>query len=177
MMNTPDGTQTSSPACWEGWGIEKKKPQNAPHGLQERHSPTTDHALRGAGGVYTRRVADARLWSSMSPVQQEAALEISAAFELIGQGLGYTASNWEKIPGTRGNTATEGREKILGLYSDWARRCKAAGVSHSLVIDILIYGFSCRALDRDRRARTGHARGNLLRGLDLYCALRGWPVP
>ncbi len=62
MMDAPDVTQTPNTACWEGWGIDRKNQQGTPHGLQEAHSPTAELALRGAGGAYRRRVADARLW-------------------------------------------------------------------------------------------------------------------
>ncbi len=66
--------------------------------------------------------------------------------------------------------------RLINAYVEWAKRCAKAKVSHSMIIDILSFGFSCRALDRDRRLGKGSSRQNLMEGLSLYCELRGWPT-
>ncbi|MDI1228257.1 MAG: hypothetical protein PSY14_11290 [bacterium] len=147
--------------------------------MQERHSPTQSltpnrPALRNLTEV-RRRVTDARLWDRMTGAQQDAAQEIAFAFESMSQGLGFTTVNWERLPGACGpNNAIEAREKLLGDYVGWARGCHAAHISHSMIIDVLVFGFSCRALDHDRRVRSGWSRRNLLAGLTLYCRMKGW---
>jgi len=175
MQDSPGEWQVQ----WDGWSPDWKSERKSPHALQERHSPTAPVTLRDAAGKTragcARRVTDARLWDSLAAPQQDAAREIALACEVLGQGLGYAASNWEKIPGSRANNALECFERLVAGYVAWARRCGQEGISHSLVVDIVVYGFSCRALDRDRRAATGTARRNLARGLALYCRLKGWP--
>lgn len=167
---------------WDGWkpDWQGKKNEVTPHALQESHSPTEPMSpqrtpqLRNLSDV-RRRVTDARLWDAMSGAQQDAAQEIAFAFESMSQGLGFTTVNWERLPGCRGpNNAVECREKLLGDYLGWAKDCHRAGVSHSMIIDVLVFGFSCRALDRDRRVRAGWSRANLLAGLSLYCKMKGW---
>lgn len=163
---------------WEGWSPEKTG--KTPHALQERHSPTTSATLRDAGGkqreACLRRLADARLWDAMTQAQQDAAHEIALACEVLGQGLGYASSNLERISGSRSNNALECRERLVAFYTLWTARCRQERISHSLVVDILVYGFSCRALDGDSRVRAGTARRNLVRGLALYCRMKGWPA-
>ncbi|HYD19653.1 MAG TPA: hypothetical protein VEF76_14360 [Patescibacteria group bacterium] len=155
--------------------------------LQERRAPSEKLALRGqpqrgtqlAGAQLTtgarRRIVDARLWDGMSATQQEAAHNIALTFETLSAGLGFSTVNWERIPGAGGtNNALEGRERLVSLYAEWTKRCRERDISHSLIVDILVFGFSCRAIDRDLGKRSGHARRNLMAGLTLYCRLRGW---
>lgn len=174
---------------WADWkpqwrkpaGKKRKKPQPpTPYDFQEKHSPTeTVTAQRTATRAQNscqRRIVDARLWQAMSAHQQSAAIDIARAFETMGRGLGYVTSDWRRVPGAHGpSSAADMHARLIGDYVDWTKRCHAENVSHSMVIDILVFGFSCRALDTDRRVRTGSARDNLLAGLSLYCRLRGWP--
>lgn len=179
-MTTNDNC-TINGDSWDGWKPDWQGRNDAatPHLLQERHSPTEpltarQPQLRNLADV-RRRVTDARLWDGMSGAQQDAAQEIAFAFESMSQGLGFTTVNWERLPGCRGpNNAVECREKLLGDYVAWARGCHRAGISHSMIIDVLVFGFACRALDRDRRVRSGWSRRNLANGLALYCRMKGW---
>lgn len=167
-------------ADWKPRWTPGRKPQT-PHDLQEKHSPTETAAVRltaeRRAQKSQRRIVDARLWDGMSPGQQDAAMEIAAAHDMMGRGLGYVMSNWERIPGCRGaEHVADMHARLINTYVDWTKRCARAKVSHSMIIDILCFGFTCRMLDRDRRLRTGHARQNLMDGLNLYCELRGWPL-
>jgi hypothetical protein len=161
---------------WTDWQPDWR---GTPHGLQERHSPTEDFSLRLSAGREQRsgrrRITDARLWAAMSPAQQDAAIEIAALFEALSRGIGYTSSDWTRLRGGGGGNPAEIQGRLFTGYADWARRCHKAGVSHSMILDILAFGFSCHALDRDRRARPGWSRRNLLKGLALYCEVKGWP--
>lgn len=166
---------------WADWKPQwSQKDRKSPHDFQERHSPTESVTLRLTATKETvksqRRIVDARLWDAMSPSQQRAAVEIATAFETMGRGLGYVASDWQRIPGATGpSSAAEAHSRLINTYIDWTRRCHGRKVSHAMVIDILVFGFSCKALDRDRRVRAGAARENLLEGLSLYAEIRGWP--
>lgn len=172
-------TQAAADNDWHGWSPDWKNPAQSPHARQETHSPTERVSVR-AGAARTvdtcsRRVSDARLWDSLSVPQQDAAREIARGYRLLSSGLGYTLSDWERVPGSRTHNAVNGQQHAVRDYADWVKRCDREGVSHSLIVDILFFGFSCRALDRDCRARTGMARANLGRGLALFCRMRGWP--
>ncbi|MDE1151314.1 MAG: hypothetical protein PW788_02160 [Micavibrio sp.] len=179
---------------WNGWKPDfapalpagkkaKKTPKNnvktarTPHQQQESHSPSAAVALHGTEKADARRrIVDARLWDGMTPVQQDAALEVALAFETMGRGLGYVTSDWQRIPGCRGaHNAVESHGRLIRGYVEWTVMCAKAKVSHSMIIDILVFGFSCRALDRDRRVAAGFSRNNLLEGLSLYADMKGWP--
>lgn len=156
---------------WSGWQPEWDEAAG-PHRLQERHSPTdrTSHGAR-------QRMVDARLWGAMSATQKEAAVQIVASYETMNRGMGYVQSNWERIPGARGQgNVAEAHMRLIGTYVDWTKLCHREKVSHSSILDILIFGLSLGECDKKRRVRKGWARKNLLEGLSLYCRMRGWPV-
>jgi len=169
---------------WQNTGKRRKdkktaKPETV-HDRQESHSPTEAVSLRVSATRQDirchRRIVDARLWEAMTPPQQDAAVEIAKAYETMGRGLGYIASDWQRLPGSRshaGNIA-DAHSRLINRYIDWTKACHKEKISHSMIIDILAFGFSCRALDRDRRQRSGASRQNLLDGLTLYCRLQGW---
>jgi hypothetical protein len=164
---------------WESW-----KPSweggVTPHTLQERHSPSISVSPQAPQGRTAerrqRRITDARLWEAMSPSQQDAALEIAHVFESLSRGIGFAVSDWTRPPSMRGSAnPAEIHARLLNGYLEWTLRCRKEGVSHSLIIDVLVFGFSCQALDSDRHVRKGSTKSNLLRGLGLYCHVRGWP--
>lgn len=171
--------------AWEGWKPDWTRDTTSPHARQEKHSPTAPVRRRMQSDRFDmprqesarRRISDARLWDKLSPAQQDAAHEIALAFEGIGRGLGYAAINFERLPSARGGAAgaLECMEHLVNAYLEWTKRCKQSRVSHSMVIDVVVFGFSCRALDRDCGARRGAARKNLAEGLDIYCRMKGWP--
>ncbi len=178
-------TDNDSQHDWSEWKPDfkphaKNTNTKTPHGQQEKHSPSENITLRQNGTREKqdarRRITDARLWDAMTPMQQDAAIEVAHAFETMSRGLGYVTSNWERIPGGRGaDNAGEMHARLIRGYVEWTALCVKNNVSHSLVVDILVFGFSCRALDRDRRQGTGFARRNLMDGLLLYADMKGWP--
>jgi hypothetical protein len=165
---------------WEGWNPAWGRGAT-PHELQERHSPSIPVTLRAPQGRAAersqRRITDARLWEAMTPGQQDAALDIARVFESLSRGIGFAVSDWMKPPAMRGGGANpaEIHARLLNGYAAWTLRCRKAGVSHSMIIDVLVFGFSCQALDADRQVRKGRTKANLLKGLSLYCDVRGWP--
>lgn len=170
-------TQTQDP--WADWKPQWQARTKSPHDLQERHSPTETATIRPSAQAPAqenrRRIVDARLWGAMTPAQQNAALEIATAFDMMGRGMGYVISNWERIPGCRSTeTAADVHARLINTYVGWANRCAKEKISHAMVVDVLCFGFSCRMIDQDRRLRNGSTRQNLLDGLTLYCTLRGW---
>jgi hypothetical protein len=65
--------------------------------------------------------------------------------------------------------------QLSGLYTRWVKECARTKIIHGAIIDILVFGQSCRAQDKDRKLRSGSSKRNLQAGLSLYCRLRGWP--
>lgn len=165
---------------WEGWKPAWEHGSATPHAVQEHHSPSIPVTLRAPQGRtperIQRRIVDARLWEAMTPAQQDAALEIARVFENLSRGIGFSVSDWTKPPSMRGGAnPAEIHARLLNGYVEWTLRCRREGVSHSMIIDVLVFGFSCHALDADRRVRKGGTKANLLKGLSLYCAVKGWP--
>lgn len=164
---------------WADWKPEWRGKNKTPHAQQEKHSPTESVTVRLSSERTTqksqRRIVDARLWESLSGEQQDAAIEIALAFEMMGKGLGYVTSDWQRIPGCRGpGNVGAAHARLINGYVDWTKQCHREKISHSMIIDVLVFGFGCRALDRERRTASGTTRQNLMDGLTLYCVLKGW---
>lgn len=176
VIDTPKKPETPSFSVadpWEGWQPGWKVADVHTH--QEQHAPTRPVFLRGVSEAPRQRIVDARLWEAMTSAQQDAALQIALAFETMGRGLGYVISNWQRIPGCRGQVnAAEAHGRLIRGYIDWTKACHKRKISHAMIVDILVFGFSCRAQDKERRQRRGTARENLLDGLSLYCEMKGW---
>ena len=179
------GAEPPKPEDWNGWAPDWKPDAATPHRQQEQHSPSENVTLRGKtprGKTQAdrqdsrRRITDARLWDAMTGPQQDAALNIAFAFETMGKGLGYVTTDWQRIPGSSGpGNAADMHGRLIHGYVEWTKLCARDKISHSMIIDILAFGFSCRMLERDRRTAAGFARNNLLAGLKLYCRMKGWP--
>ncbi len=173
MMTIDDVRPNSDP--WTDWKPQWTGNKQTPHDLQERHSPTERQLHQNEPDQIQRRIVDARLWEGMSGPQRDAAIEIAASFEMIGSGMGYVTSNWQRIPGCRGaSNIAEAHARMMNFYIEWANKCARRKISHAMVLDVLCFGFPCRLIDRDRRLKNGTTRKNLMLGLSLYCKLRGW---
>lgn len=164
-----------------------------PLDYQQHHSPTgrmeivtaTEVISDGQGGAshvrttrqqVTRRLVDARLWSSLEPAQQRAAERVAAGFAIVARGLGAQTSAIGR-PRIDGNPAEpDYAQDLVDDYFRWGRLCQQEGLEHALVMDILGYGFSCAETDRRRRRRKGKAAAELRAALTLYCHMRGWPA-
>ena len=185
MMTIDEDCPFNSPSTdilkdsWSDWKPVWTKKNRTPHDVQESHSPTMQVAVRSAAEKKTyksqRRIVDARLWAAMSSSQRDAAVEIATAFEMIGRGMGYVLSNWQRIPGCNGQSnISEAHARMMNIYMAWTKRCVGKKISYAMTVDILCFGFSCRMIDRDRCLKNGSTRKNLMQSLSLYCVLRGW---
>lgn len=188
MTTTKDKTGKKTPSAplapfdpWAGWQPRAGLGNKTPHDFQEQHSPTETVELRGHGQRTTdrhqRRLLDARLWDSLTPPQQDAALEIAATYQRFSGSLGYKMMDPHRLPGGQKSPDDPSvhQTHILSLYFDWAKTCQKQKHSHAMTVDILVFGHSCRQVDKERRQRRGTARQNLVDCLNLYCDLRGWP--
>lgn len=183
-MNMRDDDFSDPWADWKPvWGAKearRSKTAATPHDFQECHAPTAAVDVCDGGKERARRlrrrILDARLWETLPLPQQDAALEIERAYTLMTRPLGYRLSNPAGLR-VDGMTAApvEWIAQVQKGYVDWARDCHKAGLLHAAVLDILIFGQSCRQVDRARRMRNGWARDNLGEALALWCRRRGWP--
>ena len=163
------------------WTLSNKKKKKAvtPHDHQEHISPTQPvkpdkpHQPKGP----RRRVLDTRLWNTLTPHHQEAAQQIEHACHVISRGLGFriSAPHLLNVSGTSPSDVSDYQTTLSTYYMDWAKSCAQEKISHAACLDILVFGKSCREVDRLRRVRKGWARGNLREGLAAYCRMRGWP--
>lgn len=168
---------------WSEWKpIWTQKTAKTPHDYQENHSPSEQTRIRLSHLRKTisasRRIVDARLWDAMSFEQQNAAIAIDHAFQTIGKGLGYRNSRFERresqTPTYRTQSETDYQADLINQYFGWAKECKREKTNHAAIIDVLSFGKSCKAVDRERKCRNGWAKTNLLDGLDIYCKIMGW---
>lgn len=164
---------------WHDWKPLWTGKKSTPQDFQERHSPTEKVTVRLTAERHQhtsqRRIVDARLWESMTLGQQDAALAVAAAHDMMGRGMGYVQSNWHRIPGCAGpDNIAESHARMINTYVEWAQKCAKRKISHAMIVDVLCFGFSCRMIDHDRRLKSGATRENLMKGLTLYCELRGW---
>jgi len=164
---------------WHEWKPSWTGKFKTPHDIQEKHSPTEVIQVKTPNNSKPqkaiKRIVDNRLWSALTSSQQHASIEINNAFEMMSKGMGYASSNWQKIPGCRSpSNITEARLRMINFYLEWVKKCTEKKLSHSMVVDILCFGFSCRMIDHDRRLRKGGTKKNLMSALTLYCQLHGW---
>lgn len=164
---------------WADWAPAYGRADSPQH-RQETKAPTTVYRLRGGGAQDDgprRRILDARLWDSLTAHEQDAALMIEAAFSAMTRGLGFAKSDPSRVPGNggRATNTTELQGVQAARYMQWARACQIEKIDHAAVIDVVVMGESCRAVDRTRRQRAGSAKVNLVRALSLFCRQQGWP--
>lgn len=177
----PKITKADDPDKWTSWKpVWTGRRHATPHDCQESHSPSTPVFVQTTHNRKTqrsmRRIVDARLWEAMTPPQQDAALEIAMAAHLATLGIGFktSPSGMQRIESSPGNQ-TDRQAALISFYFSWAKTCKRERLSAACILDILLFGKSCRQVDKERKIRNGSARHNLIEGLKLYCQLRGWP--
>lgn len=118
------------------------------------------------------RKADKRLWESLSEDQFRAAQQIYFGFKMRVVGTGFRTQIFSALPPTA-CMAHHGPSDLLEKFSIWSRVAHEAGISVGSILDILVFGQSCRAVDRVQKRRKGFARKNLKAGLDCFLNLPG----
>lgn len=118
------------------------------------------------------RKADKRLWESLSEDQFRAAQQIYFGFKMRVVGTGFRTQIFNALPPTH-FMAHYGPSDLLEKFSIWSRQAHEAGISVGCILDILVFGKSCRAIDRAHKRRKGFARKNLETGLNCFLGLPG----
>ncbi len=115
--------------------------------------------------------ADHRLWESLSDDQFWAGQQIYYGFKLRVAGIGYRTQVFSCLP-QAAFTRHDGPPDLLETFALWTRQAQAAGISVQDVLDILVFGKSCREVDREKRKRKGYAKENLVTGLAAFISLK-----
>ena len=167
---------------WTGKKPAKnKRALLTPHDYQEQHSPTVPQRIKtGPDSNITkvrRRALDSRIWNSLNIPQQEAALKIQYGYEHMSKGRGFkiSAPHIERNGGRAPYRENLSQTAAIEFYMRWAKSCIKNGLSHAACLDIIVFGKTCSAVDKDRQTRKGAAKQNLIACLNVYCQLKGWP--
>ena len=149
-----------------------------PEAWQELHSPTEDVTVKldatRTTHICRRRKADARLFDSLDGDQERAADRIVFAFTSITGPVAVKIQSFDHIPGQTPDGREEYLSDVKNAYVAWGQECFRQQISHSAIMDILVYNRAAGDVDACRRKRKGWAKDNLVDGLTLYCKLAGW---
>ncbi len=124
-----------------------------------------DHRLLRAPYRVRHQSSGARL--ELSEGQLRAAELILRGFHLRTDGLGMRTQSWGGPPRGRG-ASEDWQQALMRRFLHWAVAAQGEGLSVAAALDFIVFGKSCRAIDRERRRRSGYARRNLLDSLELY---------
>ncbi|USG59943.1 hypothetical protein NBZ79_12225 [Sneathiella marina] len=128
---------------------------------------TAPGKAKGQGTGKRRSAAPERLFTQMSASQIRAAERIMLGFRLRTVGLGFRTQSFSRMPTSSGNSGAWHLELMRG-FVQWAARMQEQGLSVTAALDILVFGKSCRAVDKARRKRNGFAKENLMKSLYLF---------
>jgi hypothetical protein len=159
---------------------------------QEVHSPTTlvaanDPEVTKSIRRNMTRIRQAEAWrqNMLSPLQQSAERELSAAYQARVQGTGAKAAKLMRVsPGRSYESHTPYAATLDATFRAWVvdcrRRIGTGGKGRkrrnalSVIFDILTEPLTLRDVERRHNLGQGEAFSLYLQGLDLWCGLRGW---
>ena len=114
-----------------------------------------------------------------------AAVSIRRAVEILAQPLRHRAmraistADGAAFDPTRGSrVAAPAADRAIDAqrrYNDWVDAMRAEHMPVGPVLDVIVDGYSCRAVDVRRRRHKGKTVQQLLAGLELYVALARHP--
>lgn len=116
----------------------------------------------------------ARLFESLTQIQQDAMCDIEAGYMLATSGLGMRIMDPASLmaPGGR-STSDNGAGKVTDYFA-WGREIQRRRLSHAMAMAMIAEGLTSRQTDANYRQRKGVAMMNLRAALDVFCELQGW---
>jgi hypothetical protein len=152
--------------------------------MQERHSPTVEIAVDDGAGKRTRanytRVRQSEAWrhNQLSGMQRQAELEMMQAWKNRTAGTGLrTFAQWSG-PIDGGHRDDRNDQGVLELtWLEFVREAKRRRVNRRVIISILTEPRTLGEIEQRHRLQKGRAYTIYVRGLDLWCVLRGWVRP
>lgn len=134
------------------------------------------HSPRRVTQPCIRRIVDARLFDSLGYRHEDAAQAIYDGFRAITEGLGYKPAGYERLDRAHG-TAARVRDYLndcTTYFWRWTHEMERYRIPRSPIINVFVFGFSCREMDKFKQKRHGWTRSVIDEGLGLYCKERGW---
>ena len=164
---------------------KRRRTAMEPAEFQESHSPTEwvdvlwrRHVDPETGEVVEvhvhnarRRAAEARFWNRLSDPGQAAAEALARGFWGMVGALYIRPVSVEMRAGRATGSAMAEGTVFVRDYREWTRRY----ASPAPVVNVVCLAESCTATDRKFRRRNGWASDVVLKGLDEYCRMKGWP--
>lgn len=120
---------------------------------------------RAGGNV--RRKSSTQLFSTLDETDIRAAHMIARGFQLRTTGMGFRTQSFSTMPKSS-HDHENWQFGLMQLFMSWAVAVQREGLSMAAALDILVFGKSCRATDKERKKRNGFAKKNLLACLDMY---------
>ena len=114
-----------------------------------------------------RRRSVPSLYSAFSREERRAAEMIAMGFECRTSGLGFRTQSFSDMPSCAGRQE-EWQVELMQSFMVWAVAVQAESLSIAAALDFLVFGKSCRTIDKERRKRNGYAKSNLLNSLKIY---------
>ncbi len=150
--------------------LNLSEPANDNIAITEVRECLAEHAERLSQGARPIELPLA-FWKSFSSEQVQAAQNLYYGFQRLYGGSGYRTQDYNFMPKVKSTSQVWG-DRYGDLFIVWAQRVKAERLSLTAMLEILVFGQSCRAVDKKLGRRKGYARKNLAAGLDLYGHLR-----
>ena len=118
------------------------------------------------------RRASSRLSAFLDDQALRQAEKIALGFQFRTSGIGLRTQSFS---GQQGGEQLQEHWQLdlMRAFTDWAETLKPEGLSLAATLDILVFGKSCRQVDRGRRKRNGFAKANLIACLEQYGKLFG----
>lgn len=134
------------------------------------------HTPRRIAHMGVRRKADVKLFANWTPGMEAAAQHIRVGYCAITEGLQFKPAAWERLDVCHA-TSAKTRDHISDCetwYWRWAAEMTRFRMPMAPILDVIVFGHSCRLVDEARRKRNGWTKSVIDEGLGLYCKERGW---
>lgn len=141
---------------------------NFPHQeIRDRLQQQEEEAKEG------RRVrqSNEKLWQGLDDAERRAAHLIYIGFLAKFSDLGMRTQRFLWMPKGKPG-ANEYRDFLIDLFTKWATVQGDKYFDVLAVLDVVIFGKSCREVDRAMRRRKGFAKDNLIIGLHEYAKIK-----
>lgn len=148
--------------------------------LQERNFPTVEIAVDDPEATRKvrknlTRVRQSEAWrhNQLSGMQRDAEKEMALAWRANTSGMGAAVSKYNPL-GATGDGGIELSAEISQTWRDWFKEARRRRIRRTVVIDCISEPKTLVEIERDWRLKPGQAFVHYVRGLDLWCQLRGW---
>jgi len=147
---------------------------------QEQHSPTVEVAVDDPEATRKvrrniTRVRQSEAWrhNRLSSMQRDAEKEMEFAWRQRTSGLGAASPKYGAALRGSSNRIDLG-SSVEASWVEWCRMVHGRRIMLDAVTDCLAEPLTLVEVERKHRMRKGQAFENYVKGLDLWCEVRGW---